>query len=174
MIENQILENRIVFTAIVLMMSRILTVTFINHMYIQALLLSISTIIHEVCHFVVGLLLNGKPTSFSILPTKNYDENRIQLGSVRFVNLNWYNRIPIGLAPLLIFIFIYYFDLYFFIYFEKNLINTLLYIYLLSILLINSIPSKTDLKIAFSCITGIIFYGLIFVIFYKLFEKGLL
>ena len=51
--------------------------------------------LHELLHFLIGLITNAKPSSFSIIP------NRIQAGSVSFSNITWYNAIPTALAPLL-------------------------------------------------------------------------
>ena len=53
------------------------------------------TFLHELLHFVVGALMNARPSSFSIIP------NRTKLGSVTFTNITWYNAIPAALAPLL-------------------------------------------------------------------------
>lgn len=171
-IENIILDNHIVLIAIVLIIVRVLNATF-KYTYLQATLLLASTYAHELCHLFVGLFLNGKPKNISLFPYKS-DNNTINLGYVSWDNLTWYNRLPIGLAPLLIWVLIYYVDIYFFIYFEKNLLNSFIYIYLITILLINSLPSKPDLKIAFGCITGLIFYGLIFTCLFKLYGKGIL
>ena len=51
--------------------------------------------LHELLHFLAGLITNAQPTSFSIIP------NRIRAGSVSFSNVTWYNAIPTALAPLL-------------------------------------------------------------------------
>ena len=56
--------------------------------------------LHELLHFLVGLITNAKPSSFSIIP------NRVKAGSVSFTNLAWYNAIPTALAPLLGLLFV--------------------------------------------------------------------
>ncbi len=51
--------------------------------------------LHELLHFLIGLITNAKPSSFSIVP------NRIHAGSVSFSNITWYNALPTSLAPFL-------------------------------------------------------------------------
>lgn len=55
------------------------------------------TLVHELLHLLVGLLLNGKPVSLSLWPRKA-SQGRWILGAVGFVNLRWYNAVFIGLA----------------------------------------------------------------------------
>ncbi len=70
----------------------------------SVLLLSLAafpgTLLHELLHFVVGLLLWGRPSGFSVLPRRV--SRGVALGSVRFANVRWYNGCFIGLAPLLL------------------------------------------------------------------------
>jgi hypothetical protein len=56
------------------------------------------TICHELCHYLSGLVLNGKPVSFTVLPRRS--ESSVQLGAVVLSNLRWYNAFFIGMAPL--------------------------------------------------------------------------
>lgn len=170
-IENLILENHVMFAVLLIIVIRIIDSTF-KYKYLQAFLLIISTYLHELSHLIIGFILNGKPSSMSIIP-KSISKNITELGYVRWDNLTWYNRIPIGLSPLLIIIVAYYLDVYFFIFFQQNIFTIIIYIYLLATLLLNSIPSKEDLYIAFSCLTGIIFYGLLGICIYKIYEKGI-
>lgn len=58
------------------------------------------TLVHELLHLIVGLLLNGKPVTLSLWPRQSAQGQWI-LGSVGFINLRWYNAVFIGLAPLL-------------------------------------------------------------------------
>lgn len=59
------------------------------------------TWLHEVSHWLVGLLLAARPVSFSLWPKK--DGNSWVLGSVGFTGLNIWNSAPVALAPLLLF-----------------------------------------------------------------------
>lgn len=56
------------------------------------------TIMHELAHFVIALLLGGHPTGFSIWPIRQH--NRWQLGSVT-ARLTTLSALPTALAPLL-------------------------------------------------------------------------
>lgn len=56
-------------------------------------------LIHEVLHFIVGLLFMARPTSISLIPRS--EGGRLILGSVVFVGLTWFNAWATALAPLL-------------------------------------------------------------------------
>jgi len=56
------------------------------------------TFCHEVCHWVVGKLMNGQPVHFTVLPHR--EGRGFVLGSVAFRNLRWYNAFFVGMAPL--------------------------------------------------------------------------
>ena len=58
------------------------------------------TLAHETCHLVLGLLMNGRPASFNLVPRR--DGKGWIMGSVAFGNLRWYNAFFIGMAPLLL------------------------------------------------------------------------
>jgi len=58
------------------------------------------TFCHELSHWMVGKLLNGRSVHFTVFPRRA--ERGFVLGSVTFSNLRWYNAFFIGLAPLLL------------------------------------------------------------------------
>ena len=58
------------------------------------------TFCHELCHWVVGKVLNGQPVHFTVIPRR--EGRGYVLGSVGFVNLRWYNAFFVGMAPLLL------------------------------------------------------------------------
>ena len=66
---------------------------------IFAILVLPGTLAHECCHLVFGLLLNGKPAAFNLLPRR--EGKGWAMGSVNFSHLTWYNAFFIGMAPLL-------------------------------------------------------------------------
>lgn len=69
-------------------------------LWLLSLLVLPGTICHELAHLLVGLLLNGQPHGFSVLPRR---VGRVYLlGSVALGNPRWYNVFFIGLAPLLL------------------------------------------------------------------------
>jgi hypothetical protein len=58
------------------------------------------TLCHELCHWLAGKLLNGRPVHFTVFPRRV--GRGFVLGSVTLANLRWYNAFFIGLAPLLL------------------------------------------------------------------------
>jgi hypothetical protein len=68
--------------------------------WLFSLLVLPGTFCHELCHWMVGKLLNGRSVHFTVVPRRA--EGGFVLGSVTFSNLRWYNAFFIGLAPLLL------------------------------------------------------------------------
>jgi len=58
------------------------------------------TFAHESCHLAMGLLLNGRPAGFTLLPRRA--GNGWEMGSASFSHLTWYNAFFVGMAPLLL------------------------------------------------------------------------
>ncbi|WP_459820103.1 hypothetical protein [Galenea microaerophila] len=106
------------------------------------------TILHECLgHYLVSLLLNGRPIRCSVLPTKSEDGGW-RLGYVVSSNITWYNAVPIAMAPLIIFIPALLFP-------PSNIGSALFW----GLVMSSGIPSLTDFKVAFSNIFSVIFYG---------------
>lgn len=59
-----------------------------------------ATIVHELSHFIVGVLLQARPVGFSVIPKRS--ATGWTLGEVRFSDLGPFNTIPVAMAPLLI------------------------------------------------------------------------
>ena len=70
--------------------------------YAYALIWWPATIAHELSHFIVGLLLGANPTKLTALPRYNAATGGLVLGEVVFTNLRWWNKLPVGIAPLII------------------------------------------------------------------------
>jgi hypothetical protein len=68
--------------------------------WVFALLVLPGTVAHELCHYLLGLVLNGRPAKFQVVPRRQ--EGRYTLGSVAFAHLRWYNAFFVGMAPLLL------------------------------------------------------------------------
>ena len=68
--------------------------------WLLSLLALPGTFCHELCHWVVGKVLNGQPVHFTVIPRR--EGRGYVLGSVGFVNLRWYNAFFVGMAPLLL------------------------------------------------------------------------
>jgi hypothetical protein len=68
--------------------------------YFRFILLLPGTALHELLHWVVALLTNGRPIHASLWP-KRKDADSWTLGEVNITNLTWYNGLWISLAPIL-------------------------------------------------------------------------
>lgn len=66
---------------------------------LYALLLWPGTLAHELAHYLAGLLLGAQPVMLEVWP-RRLGAGRWQLGEVRFARLRWWNKVPVGLAPL--------------------------------------------------------------------------
>jgi len=66
--------------------------------WLFSLLVLPGTLCHELCHWTVGRLLNGRPVHFTVLPRR--EGRGWVLGAVALSNLRWYNAFFIGIAPL--------------------------------------------------------------------------
>lgn len=162
-LHDLLVNNLFVFVFVVILIERIRRRAFRN-IYTAWLFYLLGTFLHEMAHFMVSLLTYGKPESFSIIPKR--EGNSYIFGSVTSTNLKWYNKFLVSLAPLLILPLVYVFDMYYFSYFEDTFYTQLLYIFLIVVLIDNSIPSSTDFKIAFSGYSYVFWLSLIFVLFY--------
>jgi hypothetical protein len=125
--------------------------------FFKILLLLPGTILHELLHFIVGLIFNGKPVGFSLLPKKT--PHGYILGSVSFRNITFYNATPIALAPVLGVIPIFY--LINLLQNESQLQMQILYGYLIWTFFKCILPSTQDINVMFSYLSGIIFYGIL-------------
>lgn len=154
-----------VFVAVLIERSRIKA---FRNLYSAWLFYFIGNFLHELSHFMVSLILNGKPKTFSIKPEKV--EGYYRFGSVLSSNSRWYNRLFISLAPLLLLVILYYVDKYYYVFLEDNLLNQLFYMFLVVVLIDNSIPSITDFNNAFRGYSYVLWLSLIFTIIYIYFE----
>ncbi len=70
--------------------------------YAYALIWWPATVAHELSHFIIGLVLGANPTKLTALPRYNAATGGLVLGEVVFTNLRWWNKLPVGIAPLII------------------------------------------------------------------------
>lgn len=158
-IDNNLLYFTIIIVAIIVKIKE----NSKRNMFSAWLSSLIGTIAHEMMHFIAALLTNGKPTKFSIFPSKqiNKDTGRITytLGYVYSKNFRWYNVFIISMAPLLLLPLSFYVYENFFIYFERNLYTYIIYIFTIISLLFSSIPSGKDFSNVFK--SKIVFLNLI-------------
>ncbi len=119
------------------------------------------TFVHELAHYIVGFILLGKPSNFTIIPKK--DGDGYTLGSVSFLNITNLNALPIGLAPLtLIPIGMLSFS-YSVFYLTKDYWNNNIYIPIILGIIVYSIftsfiPSPADYRILWSKKLGLLGY----------------
>jgi hypothetical protein len=108
------------------------------------------TVMHELMHAVVGLLLLAQPCNFSIIPRQT--DMGMELGSVGFSNLTWYNKLPIAVAPLLSIpiVFIATSMLAF-----SATVAGFATVWILASMLSQALPSRVDWAIGFSSPVGV-------------------
>lgn len=112
---------------------------------------------HELSHYIVGLLMGAKPTNFSVIPNKKQGS----AGHVTFRRINFINALPIALAPLFGGVFGFWF-LYLNYYVKMDTLQVwemILSGYLGITFFKTMLPSDTDLKVAFSYPLGVLMYG---------------
>ena len=122
----------------------------------------LGTSLHELTHYICGLILGAKPVSVSLIPKRQGDT--WILGSVGFVNLNIWNSAFVAFAPLLL-IGVAWLMFEYWLYpafLDCNYLNWLLAGYVVACSLYSSLPSTTDIRIgALSAIMwGSIGYGI--------------
>jgi hypothetical protein len=71
-----------------------------RHIRLWALITLPATLLHELAHAAVGVILRAKPSSFNLWP-KQVSSSSWRLGYVGFTNLRWWNGGAVALAPLL-------------------------------------------------------------------------
>lgn len=112
--------------------------------------------LHELAHFLVGIVLFAKPSGFSLLPHRQ--GNGVQLGSVTFRGLNMFNSLPVALAPLGLIAAAFGLFRNWSRWFTPTLFSTAAIYFASFILIYNALPSMQDLKIAFGW-KSILLYG---------------
>lgn len=116
------------------------------------------TAVHELCHWIVGLVTLGQPDQINIMPTPPKDGEQV-LGSVTFNNIGWWNALPIGIAPLMAF------PLALMIANATTFDWTwgsALMVWILASVVSQCWPSSTDWRIAFKHPVGVMLYGALF------------
>jgi hypothetical protein len=152
-----------------------------RNIYLLSLFFIPATFLHELTHFIVGLITFAKPTNFNLLPKKEGDS--YVLGNVNFENINFFNALFTGIAPVLLIVALYFLDKNNFALYKEichnychmdefNLIAFFILVYINYIFIYSGIPSSQDFKVIFSHPFGIIFWGIIIsIIFYIFFYK---
>lgn len=76
--------------------------TFSRWAYVYALIWLPATVAHEAAHFLLGVLLRAQPVGLTLWPRRVHGTNRYILGHVSFMNLRWWKKLPVAVAPLLL------------------------------------------------------------------------
>ena len=151
-----IVSNRFLMLLLAIILLKLKYATY-SSLWLSAIINIPGTILHETMHFLVGLFMNARPTSYTLIPRKDNFGNYV-MGSVGFRNITSYNAIPSALAPLFLLPIGYYFNIWYFNNVNITLLNYALYILLQTIIIENAVPSSTDFKVAFSYPLGLLIY----------------
>jgi len=113
------------------------------------------TVVHEALHYAMALVTFGQPSSFNVWPepAKN---GQIVMGSVICENLNWLNRLPIALAPLLALpLGFYAATTYDFTWSWQGIASA----WVLASVIGGAWPSSQDFRVGFSSPVGLVAWG---------------
>ena len=148
-------DNRFYLILLVIVLLHLKNATY-KSMFMCALINMPGTILHELMHFLIGLILNAKPHNFTIFPRRG--ESGYVMGSVGFTNITFYNAVPASLAPLLLLPIGFYLNRYFLPTMNPTFTNYVLYVLLQTIIIENAMPSSSDFKVARMYFLGIVMY----------------
>lgn len=148
-------DNRFYLILLVIILIHLKNATY-KSMFLCALINLPGTILHEMMHFFVGLILNARPCNFTILPRKS-DKGYV-MGSVGFTNITFYNAIPSSMAPLLLLPIGFYLNRYLLPNMTPTFTNYVLYVLLQTIIIENALPSSADFRVAKQYFWGIVMY----------------
>ncbi len=154
-------NNRFLLILLVIVLVRVKYTTY-SSMWVSALVNIPGTLLHEMMHYIVGLVLNARPCNFTIFPRKS-PEGYYVMGSVGFRNVTFYNAVPSALAPLLLLVIGFYLNRYWLPVIQQTMVNYVLYVLLQTIIIENAMPSGADFKVAGMYLRGVLLYGFLFV-----------
>lgn len=101
------------------------------------------TLLHEISHFLMAIILRLKVTEISIFP--EFKKNNILLGSVQYEKKDFLRGILVGIAPIIIG-FVFFFLLFFFRLFPaENIYMNIFIIYLIFSVSSTMFSSRQDL-----------------------------
>ena len=113
------------------------------------------TVVHELLHFTVGMVLLAQPCNLSIFPKPRTEQGQ-ELGRVDFQNIGWWNALPTGIAPMLgipiAFILMSVFP------FTPTLTG-FIGAWIIASILSQSWPSRVDFEVAFESKVGLAFWA---------------
>ena len=150
-------QNRFLLILLVIVLLRIKNSTY-RSLWASALVNILGTVLHELMHYVVGLIMNAKPCNFTIFPRRA--ENGVYvMGSVGFRNVTFYNALPSAMAPILLLFIGFYINRYYLPIMPLNAFNYILYVLVQTIIIENAVPSRADFRVATMYLKGVLLYG---------------
>lgn len=160
-------DNRFYLILLVIILLRFKYTTY-SSMWLSSLVNIPGTILHELMHFTVGLILNAYPCNFTIFPRRGEDGNYV-MGSVGFRNITFYNAVPSSMAPLLLLPIGFYLNRYFLPTLQPTFFNYVLYVLLQTIIIENAMPSGADFRVARMYLSGVVLYAFVAVSLFLMF-----
>jgi hypothetical protein len=127
--------------------------------WLYALLVLPGTFLHELAHWLVGVLLGARPTRLRLVPVR-CGPRRWSLAAVGFRRVNWINALPIALAPLLL-APLAWFGYRFALGQPDNHWAHWVGLYVATVAAWSCLPSRADLRLALSRPGGVLFYALL-------------
>lgn len=150
-------DNRFYLILLVIILIHLKNATY-HSMFMSALINIPGTLLHELMHFTVGLIMNARPCNFTLIPRRGENGSYV-MGSVGFTNITFYNAIPASMAPLLLLPIGFYVNRYLLPMMQPTFVNYVLYVLLQTIIIENAMPSAADFKVARMYFLGIVMYG---------------
>jgi len=119
--------------------------------------------LHEFSHFFVGKLTGAQPTGFTILPHRDTSSGSGGwiLGSVTINRPGPISSFPTGMAPLALNVVGFFLAKNWYRWFPLDLPHILLMYLTIYVFAYSSVPSGQDVKVAFSSLTGLLFYSFV-------------
>lgn len=152
-------DNRFYLILLVVVLIHLKNATY-RSLFMSALINIPGTLLHELMHFVVGLILNARPRNFTIIPRRGEGGNYV-MGSVGFTNVTFYNAVPASMAPLLLLPIGFFANRYLLPMIQPTFTNYVLYVLLQTIIIENAMPSAADFRVARMYFLGIVMYGVL-------------
>ena len=149
-------NNRFYLILMVIVLVHLKNATY-RSLFMSALINIPGTLLHELMHFTVGLIMNARPCNFTLIPRRGEDGNYV-MGSVGFTNITFYNAVPAALAPLLLLPIGFYLNRYLLPMITPSFANYTLYMLLQTIIIENAMPSSADFKVARMYFLGVVMY----------------
>lgn len=153
---NHLVNNRFILVLLVIVLMRMRNMTF-RSMWAAALIDLPGTFLHEVTHYIVGGIMNAKPTGLSLWP-RRLDNGAYVMGSVSMRNITAYNALPSSIAPLLLLPLGFWVNNNLPRYLAPTFLNYLIFVFILALLIESAVPSRQDIRVACSKPVGLLLY----------------